>query len=173
MPRFKSNYYTTSKRRHNYKTHERERIYSDTLFSNGIYPTKIKPEQLPDSYIGGLYYAYGHGYMNTAGIKYLIYRPNMCFNHMFKDDFLFISYDKPIEKDVYGFYKSDEYVWGTNIITILKGAEKYSGYDISQIKQQIEEKRKWFAETYPEDYAREVGQHGDFFGDRKGINESM
>lgn len=173
MPRFKSNYYTTSKYRYDYKTHERKRIYSDTLFANGVYQTKIKPEQLPDSYIEGLYYAYDHGYMNTAGIKYMIYRPNKCFNHMFKDDFLFISYDKPIEKDKYMFYKSDEYVWGTNIIAILKGAEKYSGYDISEIKKQIEDKRKWFAETYPEDYALEVGSHGNFFGDKERSDESL
>ena len=40
---------------------------------------------------------------------------------------------------------------------VLLGAEKYSGYDITAIKEQVEAKRLWLKEFYHDDYVREVG----------------
>ena len=40
---------------------------------------------------------------------------------------------------------------------------KYSGYDISKIKEQIEDKRLWFKVTFPEFYALEVSRDKPFF----------
>ena len=45
------------------------------LYSGGKYPTKIKPEDLPD------WFVHGHinksvGYITARGVKYLVYVPN-------------------------------------------------------------------------------------------------
>lgn len=151
--------YTCERRRYNHKTHERERetLRDGCLYSNGKYPTGIRPEDLPDSYIKGNFYGID-GYMKASGIKYLLYVPNLWINHFLKDDFLFISYDKPIVMKEGGDSKwdnegYDEYVWGSEIISMLKAAEKYSGYDISSIKQQIEEKRQILMQKHPDDFS--------------------
>ena len=55
------------------------------------------------------------------------------------------------------------YIYGGAIVRFLKAAEKYSGYDISGIKEQVEDKRLWFKNTYPEFYELEVPQDKPFF----------
>ena len=128
------------------------------LLSQGRYRTKIRPEDLPEWYVYGYFYK-RHGYLSAKGIKYLVYRPQKHWNHMLKDDFLFISYDLPITHTDYSldsFKGYDELIYGGIIIQFLLAAEKYSGYDISGIKAQIEDKRLWFKENYPEDYKHEV-----------------
>ena len=143
-----------------------------TLFSGGTYPTRITPADLPEWYVHGRYYK-NWGYLCAKGIKYLVYEPNMVFNHMFKDDFLYISYDRPIEpepdreKHIYKYRGFDEYIYGGVIVAFLRAAEKYSGYDISGIKEQIEKKRLWFKETYPEFYKLEVSADRPFFLDEE------
>ena len=88
-----------------------------------------------------------------------------------KDDFLYISYDRPIElesdreKHIYKYRGFDEYIYGGVIVDFLRAAEKYSGYDISGIKGQIEKKRLWFKETYPEFYKLEVSADRPYFLD--------
>lgn len=130
------------------------------LLSGGRYKTKIKPEDMPPYYLNGLFYGYKDGYLRAKGIEELCYRPNLFTNHMFKDDFLFISYKdvKPYPASADGFFPIpySEYVYGWNIPRFLIWAEKYSGYDTSEIKQQIRAKQDWFRLTYPDDYAREV-----------------
>lgn len=85
-------------------------------------------------------------------------------NHMFKDDFLYISYNSPSKRrKIFNAEEPyDEYVWGFNIPKFLYMAERYSGYDTAPIWQQIEEKRLWFQHTYPDDYKREVGDITDY-----------
>jgi len=131
------------------------------LFSNRCYKTKILPSDLPEWFVEGNYYK-NQGYLSAKGVKHLLYDPNLHTNHMFKDDFLYISYDKPIttvdgERGVFKFEGFDEYIWGWNIVKFLKAAEKYSGYDITGIKEQIEKKRQWFENTFPEFYRSECG----------------
>ena len=78
---------------------------------------------------------------------------------MLKDDFLFISYDKPIvheNNNLTSYSGYDERIYGGIIIEFLKAAEKYSGYDISEIKAQIEDKRLWLKAHYPDDYKHQV-----------------
>ena len=138
MARKLARLYTESKT--NSRTGHYRMIYGkdNTLFSGGIYPS-------------------------------LVYEPNKFSNHMFKDDFLYISYNEPIVPNPdrsTGFYKYigfDEYIYGGVIVRFLKAAEKYSGYDISGIKAQIEDKRLWFKETYPDDYALEVSSDKPYF----------
>lgn len=135
------------------------------LFSRGRYRTKIRAEDLPEWYVYGYLYKL-HGYMSAKGVKYMVYCPNKHTNHMFKDDFLYISYDRPIVPDESRWERYsgfDEYVFGGVILDFLLAAEKYSGYDISGIKAQIEEKRQWFKATYPEFYRWENPQDKPFF----------
>ena len=46
----------------------------------------------------------------------------------------------------------DEIIWGNEIITILKGAKKYSGYDISSLIAQLKQKKDWLQATYPDEF---------------------
>ena len=129
------------------------------------YKTKILPSDLPEWYVYGYFYK-RHGYMSAKGIKDLAYRPQKHWNHMFKDDVLFISYEKQITHTgdtVTSFDGYDELIFGRTIIVFLLAAEKYSGYDITGIKQQIEDKRMWLKATFPDAYQAEVGQDEPFF----------
>ena len=45
----------------------------------------------------------------------------------------------------------------------MNAAEKYSGYDITEIKAQIEDKRLWLKETFPDTYKVEVHNDKPFF----------
>ena len=141
-----------------------------TLFSQGTYPTKVTVGDLPDWYVYGRYYKH-FGYLSAAGVKHLLYVPNKFTNHMFKDDFLYISYDKPIvpnpdrEQTFYKYVGFDEYIYGGVIVDFLLAAERFSGYDISCIKEQIEEKRQWFKTTHPDSYKWENPKDKPYFED--------
>jgi len=130
---------------------------SPYLFSNGIYKTKITESDLPDWYMPGNFYAYKPGYLSAKGVKALLYKPNLIFNHMFKDDMLYISYKDSVN-ETSPTTEFDEYIWGNNIPRFLIWAEKYSDYDVSSIEQQIENKRLWFMNAFPYDYELEVGK---------------
>lgn len=134
------------------------------LYSDGRYKTKMTANDMPPWYMCGRYYGYAQGFLNTKDVAKLIYSPNFHFNHMFKDDFLYISYNSPSKsRKIFNAEEScDEYVWGFNIPKFLYMAERYSGYDTASIWQQIEEKRLWFQHTYPNDYKREVGDITDY-----------
>lgn len=146
----------------------RETNENGYLYSKGKYLTKIKVEDLPESFVEGVYYR-TKGYINAAGVKHMVYVPNMWINHMFKDDFLYISYDKEIKQkeNSFGFKDYEGYdivIRGFNIVTFLKAAEKHSGYNISEIKELIELKRITFKEKHPEFYKLEV-HNENFFED--------
>ena len=168
MPRRLARLYTQSKT--NWRTGHFKTIYGkdETLFSGGIYPTKIKADDLPEWYVWGRYYKHW-GYLSAKGVKCLVYEPCKFSNHMFKDDFLYISYDAPIipnpdrQANWFKYAGFDEYIYGSVIVSFLRAAEKYSGYDITEIKAQIEDKRLWFKEHYPEDYALEVSGDKPYF----------
>ena len=131
-----------------------------TLFS-GNYPTKIIPSMLPEWYARGRYYK-RWGYLSVKGITDLKYIPNRFTNHFLKDDFLLISYGgKLVEKDaprgstLDRYDGVDEYVFGNEILTVLKGAREFSNYDISPIIEQIKDKVEMLAEKYPEDFGKD------------------
>lgn len=139
-----------------------------TLFSD-YHKTKIRPEDLPEWYLFGRFYKQW-GYMSTQGIVDMIYHPNLHANHFLKDDFLYISYKEKItpvtiqEKNekqwMYERYKGyDEIVCGNEIIDILKGARKYSNYDISFIVKQISDKQKWLRVTFPDQFGEEIWKY--------------
>ena len=120
---------------------------SKTLFSQGKYPTKLTYRDLPGCFLSGTYYG-TKGYLRTDFIKGLWYKPCYHTNHMFKDDFLYISYH---DSKLY-----DEVIFGGIIPRFLRFAEQYSLYDCTSIWSQIEEKRTWLKANYPTDYQHEV-----------------
>ncbi len=157
--RFKSPLYTEGRYGKGIReTRDEENPY---LYSQGIYSTKIKAEDLPEDYIHIMSrtHWYLHGYIKTSGIVDMKYE--MCkINHLFKDDYLYISYLEPLRKEQitkrYSDYvNADVHICGNDIIPVLLAAEKYSGYDISEIKKQIEEKRIWYKENCYEEYYRQ------------------
>lgn len=149
----------------------RERLDEDNpfLYSHGRYPTKIKVEDLPEDYIEihSRVIWYMKGYIKTSGIVDMAYK-RAPFNHMFKDDYLYISYNEKLrkERDSFGFedYVNDDIcVCGWDIVDIVLAAELYSDYDTTDIRRQIEEKRIWFKEEYRDFYDLEVKFDEDIF----------
>ena len=127
------------------------------LYADGVYPTKILPEDLPEWYVHGYMYK-RHGYMSAKGVKYLLYNPNYTFhNHLFKYDSLFISYNEPIEpyEDEHGlhWYKGYDHVLsGPVLVNFVEAAKKYSGCDTSGIFEEIVRKKEFYYEKNPDAY---------------------
>lgn len=171
MSRLHANYYSCGKYRFATPAPADESV----LYSEGRYKTKLTAHDIPPWYMRGLYYGYAQGFLNTKDVAKLTYTPNLCFNHMFKDDFLYISYNSPSKRrKVFNAEEPyDEYVWGFNIPKFLYMAERYSGYDTATIWQQIEEKRLWFQHTYPEDYKREVDDITDYRAYTESLYETI
>ena len=131
------------------------------LFSNARYPTKLTAEDIPPWYMRSNFYAHIPGFLNARGVTFLSYRPCHLTKYMFRDDFLCIRYTSSArEKRIcfFGDILCDEYIWGYNIPRFLIYAEHYSHYDTAEIWNQIEEKRRWFRETYPDEYYAELGR---------------
>lgn len=155
--RFKNTLYTVE----NIKTIDGHLRYvrnaDGTLFS-GSYRTKIKPQDLPEWYLYGRYYK-RFGYMSTKGITDMVYIPSRFSNHYLKDDCLLISYGGKIteatdpDKSVYERYQGwDERIWDSEIITILRGARKYSGYDIAPFIDKLKWKKEYMQKNFPDEF---------------------
>ncbi len=139
------------------------------LYSKGKYPTGITVEDLPEDYIKihSRVIWYMVGYLKTSGIVSMGYT-SAPFNHMFKDDYIYISYKEKLREEIsrYGFREYVNYdvcVCGWDIMNIVLAAELYSNYDTTQIRSQIEKKRIWYRDTHFCDYSRELGFDEDIF----------
>jgi len=155
MSRFKRNFYSVE--RFVFENHKIHCITNEdgTLFA-GSYKTKIYEEDLPEWYVFGRFYK-KWGFFSTKGITDLVYIPNLWINHFLRDDCLLVAYGGKIEAnpDPSAFEKYvgfDERVWGNEILDVLKGAEKFSGYDISEIVEQIREKKRILIEKHPDEF---------------------
>jgi hypothetical protein len=156
--RFKNHLYT--REIFVYRNHSWRYVESGdgTLFS-GHHRTKILAEDLPNWYIYGRYYKCW-GYLSAKGITDLLYIPNKFTNHFLKDDCLCITYGGKIKEDALlggasAFEKYsgfDERVWGSEILSILKGAQLHSNYDISGIIRQLKEKKDWLVKKHPKEF---------------------
>ena len=124
------------------------------LFSDGIYRTKILPEDLPEWFVRGYLYK-RHGFISAKGVKYLFYVPNYNFdNHLYKYDSLLISYGTKIvpyeSEDHFAWFKGyDHVIGGPLIVSYVDAAEKFSGYDVREIRQELVRKRVWYDERNP------------------------
>ncbi|MCR4611237.1 MAG: hypothetical protein K5644_04995 [Lachnospiraceae bacterium] len=139
------------------------------LYSHGRYPTKITAADLPEDYlrIHSRVIWYMYGYIKTSGIVDMGYTW-MKENHLFKDDYIFISYKEKLKTkvDKWGFKDYINYdlcVCGNDIIKIVLAAEKYSDVDTSEVRKEIEKKRIWLRDNEPEEYDRMVGEDEDIF----------
>lgn len=139
------------------------------LYSRGRYRTKITADDLPEDYIEirSRVLWYMTGYIKTSGIVDMVYEPAR-FNHMFKDDYITISYKEKLrtETDEYGFARIVNYdasVCGNYIVDIVLASEIYSDYDTSEIRRQIKEKRIWFRDNQIDLYNLEVGFDEEIF----------
>lgn len=116
-------------------------------------PTKIKPEDLPAWYIHTNNYK-KCGYLDTANVCDIAYKWSPFHEHTFKDDFLYLSYTKQLEKKdgLELFEECDEYIFGNDIVQVLAGIEKYNPDNptlqekISVIKQQMVEQYNAYVE---------------------------
>ena len=139
------------------------------LYSRGVYPTKITESDLPEDYIDihsrSIWYMEGH--LKTSGIVDMDY--TYCKeNHLFKDDYVYISYHEKLKREIneWSFSHITNYdvcISGNDIVDIVLAAEIYSGFDTSEIRRKIEEKRVWLRDNEPEFYAEFVGEDEDIF----------
>ena len=128
------------------------------LYAHGTYPTKLTAQDLPEDYIPihSRVIWYMKGFLRTSGIVDMKYRW-VKENHLFKDDYIYISYHEPLREvvDRWGFKDFENYdvcVCGNDIVDIVLAAEKYSGYDTAEVRAEIEKKRVWLRDHEPEFY---------------------
>ena len=164
----RSNWYTEG------KFGEKYREILDTnnkyLYSQGRYHTKIKKEDLTEDYIKFKSRAiwYMTGYIRTSGVVDIGYT-YIKKNHLFKDDYLYISYKEKLkfEENKLGtlqYVNYDMSICGNSIIPILLAIEVNSNVDINIVKEKIYEKVEWYKNNYKEDYIRQFGnENTDIF----------
>ena len=147
------------------------------LYSKGLYPTKIRKDDLPKDYIRfqSRTIWYMTGYLKTSKVQdvYYIYVKE---NHLFKDDYLYISYNNKlkIEKSKYGFEDCIDYdfcICGNDIIPILFGIEKNSKINTTKVRNKIMEKFEWWKKNEVDDYKnwfknREVDDIFEYYKER-------
>lgn len=148
--RIVSTLYTESRIRHNPLRAEADP--DGHLFADGCYKTKIFASDLPAHYVYGYLYKQ-HGFISASGVKHLLYVPNYIFNHRHKDDSLYISYDEPIRAVVddlgLTLYEGCKHIIGGSLILdFVDAAEKYSGYDVSCIRAELQRKSDWYDATF-------------------------
>lgn len=140
------------------------------LYAHGRYPTKLTPADLPEDYIKihsrSLWYMCG--FLKTSHIMDMKYTWTRN-NHLFKDDYIYISYSGDIKKETDDISGRDRYkdydirICGNSIIDIVLAAEKFSLFDTANVRSEIEKKRIWLREYHPEEYERMVGEDKDIF----------
>lgn len=179
MSRINSNWYTKGKfdRKNWRNTIDTE---NEFLYSKGRYPTKIRKEDLPKDYVKfqSRTICYMTGFVKTSGVKDLYYT-YIKENHLFKDDYLYISYDKKIEKvkDKYGYDEITNYdflICGSYNIDVLFAIEENSNIDTSKIRNKIKKKFEWWKENEKDDYKRwfDGKEVTDIFEYYKGLNNA-
>ena len=161
MKKINAYFYTQGK----FGKHFRETVdtKNEFLYSRGHYPTKIKKEDLTEDYIEfrSRVIWYMTGYLKTSGIVDIDYKA-LEINHLFKDDYLYISYKEKLksEKNSWGYEKFVNYdicICGNDIIPIVLAIKKYSNLDIDNVKQKIQNKVNWYRENCKDDYIRQFG----------------
>lgn len=122
------------------------------LLAYGRYRTKIYEQDLPEWYVNGYMYK-SYGFISAKGVKDLVYLPNYSFDHLYKDDLLFVSYKdeiQPVEEDGgrtwYEGY--DEILSGPMIVGFTKAVGEYSEFDVTDILAELKKKEEWYFEKF-------------------------
>lgn len=97
-----------------------------------------------------------NGYISVLGIKDIVYKPNYHINHMHRDDFIYISYNRPIrsETDARGYVSYHDYdalLWGGMIVEFIRAIRSQKSFDIDPIALEVKKKETFFLEKYPEE----------------------
>ena len=88
----------------------------------------------------------------------MVYIPSRFSNHYLKDDRLLVAYGGRItevkpDARYYDEYEGwDDWIWGNEIITILRGARKYFGYDIEQFIEKLKWKKEYMQTEFPDPF---------------------
>lgn len=115
------------------------------LFANGIYKTKILEEDLPEYFVK-VYFGSKYQFISVKNIKDMLYKPNYFTSHLYKDDFLYISYDKPIVRDKNNnFYTDYEIlIYSSAIVDFIKAVKENNTYDVKNIEDELNKKIEWY-----------------------------
>ena len=126
------------------------------LYAQGIYRSKIMPDDLPPYFIK--LNRYGTVYLDTKNVRDIKYRPTYSFdNHLFKDDSLYISYTNPITKresssHTIVYYDNYDYLlWGWDMVRFICAVKSNSDFDVFPIQKMLCDKFDWYREKNPED----------------------
>ena len=140
-----SNFYTNSKFKRENNNLVKVKDENNCLFAKGIYKTKILEENLPDYFVK-VYFGYKDYYISTQNIKDMLYKPNYFTSHLYKDDFLYVSYDKPILRNkTDSFYINYEIlIYSSAIVDFIKAVKSNNTYDVEKIEEELNKKREWF-----------------------------
>lgn len=140
-----SNFYTDSKFKTVNNKLEKVKDENNYLFAKGIYKTKISEDELPENFIK-LYYGVRNHYISIINIKDMVYKANYFTNHLYKDDFLYISYETTIkkEKNSNHFIDYDVLIYGLAIVDFIKEVKRAESYDVKNIEIELERKKKWY-----------------------------
>ena len=152
MKQLRSKLYTTGKIQHlplRYVTDP-----DSFLFAEARYKTRILESDLPEWYIS-CYIYHSTGFLSAKGVKHLANKPNYAFtNHLYKDDLLFISFEKPLipikTQNGSPWYDGyDHILSGSSIYSYVEAVEKYSSLDVSNILNELHKKREWYILNNP------------------------
>ena len=100
-------------------------------YAEGSRPTKIQKADIPEYYVEGYAYHMSEVFVKAKDVKDIAYKRSKITPESFKDDVLYISYDKPIKmvKDAHGwtqFENADVTVFGVFILDFVEGMKKWS-----------------------------------------------
>lgn len=161
----KARFYTVGKEKRVNGEYKVETLPNKGLYANGIYPTKLTIDDLTPDFVE-LYKGRRFCFMKASGVKDLLYKPNYWVdNHLYKDDFLYISYDKKItekaDKMAFDSYEGyDEILWGWSIVSFVNAVVEHSDIDVSNILSELEKKKRWYVihnPTHNELHNNELG----------------
>lgn len=141
-----ANFYTDRKFKsinHNLVEVHNENNY---LFAKGIYKTKILENELPEYFVK-LYLSIKYVFVSVKNIKDIKYKPNYSTNHLYKDDLLYISYDKPLIKNENDNYYSNYeiFLYGSAIVDFINELKKRGSFDIKDIENDLQKKKEWYS----------------------------
>ena len=133
--------------------HYLEYVYDGFLRADDRYHTKLRPEDLPESFVYFSNSLYFNGFLDSAGVVDIKYVPNLWINHFLKDDYIVISYRGKIgEEKNYKYENGDFRIFGNDILYFLEAARKHSDFDISGIIEGIKNKLKVLKEKHPQEF---------------------
>lgn len=156
----KSNLYTYGK----FGKVLREVIDTQNLYDHGKTKAKVSPDDLsPDDYckIHCRDIWYMDGFIRTSNMRHIAYQPAHN-NHLFKDDTLYVSYERPIKTTTDGtfttFNGADFHISGNDIVNVVNHAEQHGlpdlQHELQRVKSEIRQKVEWFRTNQTEDYIR-------------------